>query len=995
MSARELELFFTPDLGEVDWAQEKVRSDEHLLALVLSLKCFQRLGYFPSFGEVPEVATGHVRSCLGLGAGVEPVCSTDRTERAHRELVRGRVGVVHDPGRARLIAEAAIRGAALVKNHPPDLINVALEELVRAGCELPAFSTVDDIASRIRLEVNREIFAGIWERMSEIDRARLEGLLELSPLARTSLFDRLKRPAGKASWSHFREQLEHLHWVDSLGDTGAWLAGIAPSKIADFAGEAAVQDAAVMRDYEQPKRTALIACLVHRARARARDELAEMFCKRVARMTRRAREQLDEIQREQRSITERLIANYRDVLACLDPNSPETPDRSEENVLALARETVAAAGGFEAQLADIEAVSAYHGDNHQLLVERFYRRDRAQMFATVAELELHATSADRSVLEALAHAVRNAHLTRDLIPDHHPGGRLVDLSFASEHWRAAIHDRKHPGKLVRRHFEACVFTYLAEELASGDVAVAGSDSYANWSEQLLSWKECEPLLEGFCAEAGLPTDAAAFTAALRTKLEHTAAATDAGYPENSDLVIDQKGVPTLTPRPAKQRRAGTVALEAALKRRMQERSLLGIVARTAHWTGWWRHLGPASGSDPKLSDQLVRYALMTFTYGTNLGPAQAARHIRGVSAHELGATFRRHATIAKLNRAIADVVDAFMELDLVKAWGDGSSVAVDGTQIDTLIENLLAEQHIRYGGYGGIAYHHIADTYIALFSRFIPCGAWEAIYIIEGLLQNESNVKPGTIHADTQGQSFPVFGLAYLLGFDLLPRIRNWKELIFYRSSAEIRYEHIDSIFGDPGRNVIDWQLIETHWRDLMQVALSIREGKLSSVLLLRRLGTNSRKNNIYKAFRELGRAVRTIALLRFISDPQLREQVTAAINKVEAFNGYSAWLRFGGEVIERNDPAEQEKILKFNSLLANCVIFHITLDMMDVIRDLQREGHTISIQDLADISPYLTEPIKRFGEYPTDELHITPDAFDPRLQLDPHNDQQQRERAA
>ncbi len=413
-------------------------------------------------------------------------------------------------------------------------------------------------------------------------------------------------------------------------------------------------------------------------------------------------------------------------------------------------------------------------------------------------------------------------------------------------------------------------------------------------------------------------------------------------------MIDQKGVPTLTPRPAKQRRAGTVALEAALKRRMQERSLLGIVARTAHWTGWWRHLGPASGSDPKLSDQLVRYALMTFTYGTNLGPAQAARHIRGVSAHELGATFRRHATIAKLNRAIADVVDAFMELDLVKAWGDGSSVAVDGTQIDTLIENLLAEQHIRYGGYGGIAYHHIADTYIALFSRFIPCGAWEAIYIIEGLLQNESNVKPGTIHADTQGQSFPVFGLAYLLGFDLLPRIRNWKELIFYRSSAEVRYEHIDSIFGDPGRNVIDWQLIETHWRDLMQVALSIREGKLSSVLLLRRLGTNSRKNNIYKAFRELGRAVRTIALLRFISDPQLREQVTAAINKVEAFNGYSAWLRFGGEVIERNDPAEQEKILKFNSLLANCVIFHITLDMMDVIRDLQREGHTISIQDLA-----------------------------------------------
>ena len=88
-------------------------------------------------------------------------------------------------------------------------------------------------------------------------------------------------------------------------------------------------------------------------------------------------------------------------------------------------------------------------------------------------------------------------------------------------------------------------------------------------------------------------------------------------------------------------------------------------------------------------------------------------------------------TIEKLNRAIADVINAYLDLDLAKVWGDASSVAADGTQMDTLIDNLLAEQHIRYGGYGGIAYHHVADNYIALFSRFIPCGVWEAVYISE------------------------------------------------------------------------------------------------------------------------------------------------------------------------------------------------------------------------------------------------------------------------
>ena len=89
-------------------------------------------------------------------------------------------------------------------------------------------------------------------------------------------------------------------------------------------------------------------------------------------------------------------------------------------------------------------------------------------------------------------------------------------------------------------------------------------------------------------------------------------------------------------------------------------------------------------------------------------------------------------------------------------------------------QNLLAEYHIRYGGYGGIGYYHVSDNYIARFSHFIPCGVWEAVYIIEGLLRNDSDIQPDTIHADTQGQSLPVFGVAALLGFELLPRIRNW-----------------------------------------------------------------------------------------------------------------------------------------------------------------------------------------------------------------------------
>jgi hypothetical protein len=49
----------------------------------------------------------------------------------------------------------------------------------------------------------------------------------------------------------------------------------------------------------------------------------------------------------------------------------------------------------------------------------------------------------------------------------------------------------------------------------------------------------------------------------------------------------------------------------------------------------------------------------------------------------------------------------------------------------------------------------------------------------------------------------------------------------------------------------------------------------------------------------------------------------------------------------------------------------------------LQGEGWTVEPQDLAQVSPYLTEHIKRFGEYSTHELALAPEDYDSRLDVD------------
>lgn len=51
-------------------------------------------------------------------------------------------------------------------------------------------------------------------------------------------------------------------------------------------------------------------------------------------------------------------------------------------------------------------------------------------------------------------------------------------------------------------------------------------------------------------------------------------------------------------------------------------------------------------------------------------------------------------------------------------------------------------------------------------------------------------------------------------------------------------------------------------------------------------------------------------------------------------------------------------------------------------MRQLQTEGRIVDPLDLAQIPPYLTEHIKRFGEYSTHELGITPDDYDAHLDV-------------
>ncbi len=207
-----------------------------------------------------------------------------------------------------------------------------------------------------------------------------------------------------------------------------------------------------------------------------------------------------------------------------------------------------------------------------------------------------------------------------------------------------------------------------------------------------------------------------------------------------------------------------------------------------------------------------------------------------------------------------------------------------------------------------------------------------------------------------------------------MPRMRGLSDTVFYRADKATRWQHIDALFGPE----IDWNLIATHARDVIQVVLSIQAGRVMPSMLLRRLGTANRRGRLYRAFRELGRVEGTLFLLRFISSAETRRTIRAETTKIEAYNDFLDWVTFGGPVVKSGDPVEQEKQLKYASLVANAVMLSNVADLTQVLSDMARDGHQVTPALVAGMSAYLRKHVLHFGKYTLD-MDSLPDPLDPQ----------------
>jgi TnpA family transposase len=181
------------------------------------------------------------------------------------------------------------------------------------------------------------------------------------------------------------------------------------------------------------------------------------------------------------------------------------------------------------------------------------------------------------------------------------------------------------------------------------------------------------------------------------------------------------------------------------------------------------------------------------------------------------------------------------------------------------------------------------------------------MFILEGLLEHQTSLRPVEVMADTGGVSDVVFGLFWLLGYQLSPRLADAGGARFWRLDPAADYGLLNRV----ARYRLRPDRMIRHWDDLLRVAGSLKTGTVSASALLRSLLRSQRPSALTRAIGEVGRIAKTLYLLAYIDDETYRRRILTQLNRGEGRHRLARRIFYGqrGEVRQRYREGQEDQL--------------------------------------------------------------------------------------
>ena len=219
-----------------------------------------------------------------------------------------------------------------------------------------------------------------------------------------------------------------------------------------------------------------------------------------------------------------------------------------------------------------------------------------------------------------------------------------------------------------------------------------------------------------------------------------------------------------------------------------------------------------------------------------------------------------------LKAAFSALVDFQHQLPLAEAWGGGTLSSSDGQRFPVRGSAENATALSKYFGLGRdlTFYTWTSDQYSQYGSKVISSTVRDATYVLDEILDNQTDLPILEHTTDTAGYTEIVFALFHLLGLQFAPRIRDLGAQRLYRLDAPPRKEGVAVLL----QGLVRSKTLLDNWDELLRVAGSLKLGWVTASLLISKLQAGARENVLSRALRDLGCLVKTQFILRWIENP-------------------------------------------------------------------------------------------------------------------------------